>query len=330
MSEIVLYRTLLAPCKLTQLEVPGIMLYLRTYTASRKLYFLKHKSETADCFLNFVKTVFTATGRHVQLLRCDGGTEYINHFLKNQSSLLGIKIQTSASYTPKQNGIAERDHRSTVEWTKSQIHTKGVLFKLWAEAINYSVYVLNRTISKSETITPYQRWFGKSSDISNLRVFGSVAYFLTPDVLRQKLYPKATKDVYVGESKEQKASRVFVEATWRTHISRHLKVYEDLPYWPVSTLAVPAPLSTNSMPLTDAATPDAGDIPAPEDQFVIPPPMVRPVSLPVRKSLRGLVLKKMFPFEITGAFVMLCFNLYSAFFTRFQVLKGTFFQFIKM
>jgi hypothetical protein len=139
-------------------------------------------------------------------------------------SLIGIQLQTSAPYTPEQNGIAERDHRSTVESARSQIHAKGVTLKLWAEAINYSVYVLNRTISKSETITPYQRLFGKSPDISNLRVFGSVAYFFTPDVLRQKLDPKATKGVYVGESEEQKASRVFVEATGRTHISRHLKV----------------------------------------------------------------------------------------------------------
>ncbi|EFX62653.1 hypothetical protein DAPPUDRAFT_336646, partial [Daphnia pulex] len=42
-------------------------------------------------------------------------------------------------------------------------------------------------------------------------------------------------------------------------------------------------------------------MPTPEDQLVIPPPMVRPVAIPVRKSLRGLVPKKMFPFEMTGA-----------------------------
>jgi hypothetical protein len=29
-----------------------------------------------------VKTVFSATGRRVHLLRCDGGTEYITNYLK--------------------------------------------------------------------------------------------------------------------------------------------------------------------------------------------------------------------------------------------------------
>ena len=175
------------------------VLFKDFYSKYKTVYFLKHKSETADCFLDSVKTVFTATGRRVHLLRCDGGTEYINNYLKNELATLGIQLQTSATYTPEQNGIAERDHRSTVESARSQMHAKDIPLKLWAEAINYSVYVLNRTISKSETVTPYQRWFGKAPDISNLRVFGSVAHFFIPDVLRQKLDPKATKGAYVGE-----------------------------------------------------------------------------------------------------------------------------------
>lgn len=87
--------------------------------------------------------------------------------------------------------------------------------------------VLNRKISKSETLTPYQRWFGKSPDILNLRVFGSVSYFFTSDVLRQKLDPKATKGVYVGEREEEKASRVLMQLDAPT--SHDILVYEDMP-----------------------------------------------------------------------------------------------------
>lgn len=50
-------------------------------------------------------------------------------------------------------------------------YAKEIPLKLWAEAMNYSVYVLDRAMSKSETLTPYQRYFGKSAEISNLRVF---------------------------------------------------------------------------------------------------------------------------------------------------------------
>jgi hypothetical protein len=66
-------------------------------------------------------------------------------------------------------------------------------------------------------------------------------------------------------------------------------------------LPIPTPLSTHSIPLTNVETPDAVDIGTPKNSLVIPPPVVRPVAQRVRKSLRGLVHKKMFPIEMTGA-----------------------------
>ena len=139
------------------------------YSKYKTVYFLQRKSETADCFLKFTKKVFTDTRQQVTIFHCDGGTEFIN----NASSLtLGIQLQTSAPYTPEQNGIAERDHRSSVEAARSLLHDRGVPLKMWAEAVNYSVYVLNRTLSNTATVTPFERWFGSRPDVSHLRVFG--------------------------------------------------------------------------------------------------------------------------------------------------------------
>lgn len=132
-----------------------------------------------------------------------------------------------------------------------------------------------------------------------------MAYFFTPNVLCQKLDPKATKGIYVGESEEQKAIRVFVEATGRTHLSGHIKVYENYPFWSVSLLGVPTPPPTPNIPMADVGTPDESSIPVPINTPVIPPQMDRPVALPVQKSLRGLVPKKLFPIEIKGACAVL-------------------------
>ena len=158
-----------------------------------------------------------------------------------------------------------------------------------------------RTISKSETVTPYQRWFGKTPDISNLRVFGSVAYFFTPDVLSQKLDPNATKGAYVGESEEQKVSRVFVEASGRTHISRHVKVYENFPYWFVTPLGNEIQTTTPNVPVSASGTYEDAFSPVSNDTPVITQLLDRPAAVPVRKSLRGLVPKKLFPIEMEGA-----------------------------
>ena len=275
------------------------------YSKYKAVYFLQHKSETADCFLKFTKKVFTDTRQQVTMFRCDGGTEYINNAFQTTLLTLGIQLQTSAPYTPEQNGIAERDHRSSVEAARSLLHARGVPLKMWAEAVNYSVYVLNRTLSNTATVTPFERWFGVRPDVSHLRVFGSVAYIFVPDALRQKLDPKALKGVYVGESEEQKASRVFVEATGRTHITRHVKVYENLPYWaPVGPSATdvtpPVPTVSVDAPPADVKLEPGESLPIGGVKRPLPA-----VGLPLRKSARGLVPKRHFPMDVVGDFASL-------------------------
>jgi hypothetical protein len=116
---------------------------------------------------------------------------------------------------------------------------------------------LNKTLSNTKTVTPFEHWYGVQPDISNLHVFGSVSYFLVADDLRQKLDPKATKGAYVSESEEQKANRVFMETTGRTHITRHVRVYENLPYWPLAIEPAPSVAEQPPSPLIDDITPEA-------------------------------------------------------------------------
>ena len=96
------------------------------YSKYKAVYFLQHKSETADCFLKFTRKVYTDTRQQVTMFRCDGGTEFINNAFQTTLLTLGIQLQTSAPYTPEQNGIAERDHRSSVEAARSLLHARGV------------------------------------------------------------------------------------------------------------------------------------------------------------------------------------------------------------
>ena len=94
--------------------------------------------------------------------------------------------------------------------------------------VNHTTYVQNRTPRTNKTKTPYQIWFDKTPDISNLRIFGSVTYFLIPSEKRPKLDQKITRGAYVGESEEQKASCIYVESTRRTHVT-YVKVFESEP-----------------------------------------------------------------------------------------------------
>jgi hypothetical protein len=115
-----------------------------------------------------------------------------------------------------------------------------------------------------------------------------------PDTLRQKLDPKATKGVYVGESEEKKAIRIFVVATGRTHITRHVKVYENLPYWPVIPEQPSSTPQTEStiQPLPNLESLENGVAPTTVPIRIEEPLQERQVEIPLRKSPRELIPKK--------------------------------------
>jgi hypothetical protein len=76
---------------------------------------MARKSETADCILEYAKKIKTQTGNRVQTLGRDGVTVYLNYFIEIALADLKINLQISVPHNPKQNGITERDHRSTVQ-----------------------------------------------------------------------------------------------------------------------------------------------------------------------------------------------------------------------
>lgn len=74
------------------------------------------------------------------------------------------------------------------------IHEKNLPKKLWAEAINTAVYVLNRTRkSHEEGRSPFEVWTGKTFDIRDLRIFGTEVYVHIPKERRKKWDKKGEK-----------------------------------------------------------------------------------------------------------------------------------------
>ena len=65
-----------------------------------------------------------------------------------------------------------------------------------------------------------KNWFGTKPDISNLRIFGSVAYVHIPKVERKKLDSKSISCLLVGYCTTQKAYRFWDQVARRTRISR--------------------------------------------------------------------------------------------------------------
>ena len=112
--------------------------------------------------------------------------------------------QTTAPYTPEQNGAAERLNRTLMERMRAMLEDSGLEKELWAEAALTACYIRNRSPVSGRDRTPWELFFGKRPDVSGMRIFGAEAYALIPKQLRRKLdnhsdpgrvvgYPAATK-----------------------------------------------------------------------------------------------------------------------------------------
>nr|GEV40930.1 protein TIC 21, chloroplastic [Tanacetum cinerariifolium] len=68
---------------------------------------------------------------------------------------LRVLHETTAPYTPQQNGVAERKNRALKEMVNSMLSYSGSSEGLWGEAMLTTCYLLNRVPNKMNKTTPY-------------------------------------------------------------------------------------------------------------------------------------------------------------------------------
>lgn len=171
-------------------------------TGYRHVYFMKKKSEVYKKFKIFEKMIENKFGRKMKTLRSDNGREFCNKEMDDYLEKHGIQRETTAPHNPEQNGKAERDNWTIVESARTMIIAKNLSLSLWAEAVNCTVYVLNRTVWTSGAVTLYEAWTGKTPNLTHLRIFGSDAYVHTPKQFTRKFDARASKKILVGYTEE--------------------------------------------------------------------------------------------------------------------------------
>lgn len=118
------------------------------------VYFLVEKSEALNSFKCFKNLVEKEIGLFIKFLRTHRGGEFnseeFNEFCKQN----GIKRQLTTAYT-QQNGVAERKNRTVMNMVRSMLSEKKIPKNFWPEAVNWTMYVLNRCPTLAvKNITP--------------------------------------------------------------------------------------------------------------------------------------------------------------------------------
>lgn len=182
---------------------------------SRKtfVYVIGKKSDVFECFANFKALVENQTERKIKIIRTDGGLEYCNYKFNELCASNGILHQTTAPYSPQQNGLAERMNRTIIEKVRCMLADAELSKGFWAEAINTAVKIINLISNSVSKVSPDEIWFGRKPDFLSLKVFGCTAMVHIPNEKRKKLDKKSQKCVFVGYADIAKAYRLFNTVT---------------------------------------------------------------------------------------------------------------------
>ena len=190
--------------------LPGIGGYwyeaILTNKATRIRFTMTIKSKNRICkesTMVFSK-IETYTGKKMQYFRLDNAGEYqllVPYFEKKC-----IIWEKSAPYAQDQDGVVERSIRTIIEKARTMLIHAGLPSKLWPETLLTACYITNRLLTKAfEGKTPFEAWYKRKPEISNLRAYGCDAYVVDYKAkAKEKMALRSWAGIFVGyEAKNQ-------------------------------------------------------------------------------------------------------------------------------
>ena len=130
-----------------QTEGPSCEWYFYSFTDIKSrysaIYFGNTKDEALRHFELYKAFIETQTGHKLKKFQSDNGGEYVNKNFKDFCGKHGIIMETTAPYSPAQNGIAKQLNQTLLEHVQAMIFAKNLPKTLWPEAIAYTCYIKN-------------------------------------------------------------------------------------------------------------------------------------------------------------------------------------------
>ena len=199
-------------CELNGILTRGGNRYLVTFIDDHSrytyVYLMKNKNEVFDKFKYYKSLVENQKGNKILALISDRGGEYFPIEFVSFCEQHEIIHETSAPYTPQQNGLAERKNRTLVDIVNSMILSAKLPNNLWGEALLSACHIHNRIPSRKAKVSPYELWNGRKPNLNYIKVWGCLAFYRVIDPQRTKLGFRALKSVFVGYAENSKAYRL--------------------------------------------------------------------------------------------------------------------------
>ena len=116
---------------------------------------------------------------------------------------------------------------------RSTLKAKSLGNEFWVEEVHTLVYTLNRCPTEAVlNLTPEESWSGHKPSVSDMKVFGCIAYAHVPKEKRSKLDDKSVKCIFIGYNIETRSYRSFDPQENKWIISRDVVFDEQGIYQP--------------------------------------------------------------------------------------------------
>ena len=194
------------------------------YSRFTWVYFLTHKDDALQTFINHCKKIQNEKGLTLVNIRSDHGGEFESHGFESFCNKNGYSHNFSALRTPQQNGVVERKNRTLKEMARTMLCENNLPKYFWGEAINTACYILNRvSIRPLISKTPYELYKKRKPNVSHLRSFGCKCFVLNNGKHPiGKMDAKSDEAILMGYALNSKAYRVFNKTSLVVEESIHV------------------------------------------------------------------------------------------------------------
>ena len=183
-------------------------LFIDDHSHHSTVYLQRTKAETFESYKKLEAFYRTQKGTQVKCLHSDHSSEYLSQAFSDHLAAHGTIRKLTVHDTPEYNGIGERANRMHFEKVRAMLHDSRLPKALWGEALNYTVYTKNCTLTRAlDGKTLHEVFWGTKPDIFHLCLWGCELHVHTTS--GSKLADRAQIARWVGWDEEANAHRVY-------------------------------------------------------------------------------------------------------------------------
>ena len=165
----------------------------------------------------------------VETLTSDHGGDVLSKQFQNWLGFRGIFHLTAPGREPNYNAVIERASAVMEQMGFAFLKHANRPRSWWDLAFDHAVFILDRCPRRSNqsSITPFEAFFGVKPDLSDIRIFGCIAYAHVSPAEHQHLEPRAQRGIYVGNDESRRGFKLVLDGKRKPIVARSVVFYEQ-------------------------------------------------------------------------------------------------------